>query len=179
MAHCLILGMTESGKTTLAKKLLRDFKKSGIKSIVFDPLNDPNWCSDEKYDDSDDFLESFWSNRRCAVFIDEAGESVGRYDMMMQKTATRGRHWGHSVHYLAQRATQLNRTVRDQCSHLFLFCSSKEDGKIHAQDWNDDALLRCNELKRGEFFHATRFDPARKYNIFEILEKESVDNEEE
>ncbi len=157
MAHSLILGMTESGKTTLAKKLARDYKAKGIGVLVLDPMGDPEWCADFQTSDSEQFLEVLWSSRKCAVFIDEAGESVGQFDKVMQRTATKGRHWGHSCHYLSQRGAQIARTVRDQCSHLFLFTTALDDSKIHANEWNKPDLKSANVLPQGHFFHATRF----------------------
>lgn len=157
MAHSLILGMTESGKTTLAKRLADMYKARGISVIVLDPLGDPGWNADYKTSDVDEFLQTFWASRGCAVFIDEAGEAVGQFDKVMHRTATKGRHWGHSCHYLSQRGTQIARTVRDQCSHLFLFTTALDDSKTHANEWNKQELRNANTLPQGHYFHATRF----------------------
>jgi predicted AAA+ superfamily ATPase len=166
MAHSLILGMTESGKTTLAKQLAAKYKKAGINVLVLDPLNDPTWCADFQTTDPDEFLSILWQSRKCAVFIDEAGESAGRYDKAMIKTATKGRHWGHNVHYLTQRGALLSTTIRGQCSQLFLFLSGKNDGKLHAEEWAKDELKNCNNLNRGEFFHTSRGGILTKNNAF-------------
>lgn len=157
MAHVLILGMTLSGKTTLAKRLAADYRAHGIKVAVLDPLGDPEWQADYRTTDPDEFLAVFWQSRQCACFIDESGDAVGKYDEAMQKTATRGRHWGHRVHYLTQRGAQLSRTVRDQCSSLFLFTTSLKDAKLHAEEWNKDDLAKAHTLRQGEYFHTGRF----------------------
>lgn len=156
MPHSLILGMTESGKTTLAKKLAAKYKAAGIGVLVLDPICDPEWCADFQTADPDYFLETFWNSKNCAAFIDEAGESAGQYDKAMIKTATKGRHWGHNCHYLSQRGTMINTTIRGQCSQLFLFLSGKNDGKVHSEEWANDELKNCINLKRGEFFHISR-----------------------
>lgn len=157
MPHCLILGMTESGKTTLAKRLAAKYKADGYKVIVLDSMCDPGWQADYQTSDPDEFLATFWASQSCMCFIDEAGDSVGRYDKVMQRTATRGRHWGHSVHYISQRGVQIATTVRDQCSHIFLLTTSAADSKIHANEWNAPIILRANALRKGQYFHATRF----------------------
>lgn len=164
MAHVLILGMTESGKTTLARNLAHVYKRSGRGVLVLDPLCDPRWNADYATDDQDRFLEVFWQSKRCYAFLDEGGESVGRYNESMQKCATRGRHWGHSCHFIAQRAMQLAPIVRDQCTHLFLFCSSLRDGKVLAEEWNRPELERCTELKQGEYIHAVKFGDITHHN---------------
>lgn len=167
MPHSLILGQTESGKTTLAKRMCQAYGAAGVKRIVLDPLNDPEWQADFRTTDPDAFLEVFWASESCAAFIDEAGDAVGRYDLVMQKTATKGRHWGHNVHYVCQRGTQLAQTVRDQCSHLFLFCTSLKDCKIHADEWNRPELIQAAQFKAGEYFHVTRFGVVQRGNIFQ------------
>jgi hypothetical protein len=166
MVHTLIFGMTQSGKTTLAKKvLIPKYKKLGLKTIVLDPLND-NWDADFQTDDENDFLRVLWNSRQCCAFLDEAGDTVGRYNSAMIQTATRGRHWGHKIHYLAQRASLIATTVRDQCSTLYLFTSSINDGKIHANEWNKPELVNCNTLQQGEFYVCNRFDLFEKRKLF-------------
>ena len=166
MAHSLILGMTESGKTTLAKKLAEHYKSRGIGVLVLDPMNDPGWACDYQSTNVDEFLNVFWQSRQCAVFIDEAGEAVGQFDTVMHRTATKGRHWGHSCHYLSQRGVQIARTVRDQCGHLFLFTTAFGDSKIHANEWNKQDLRQANILAQGHYYHATRFGTLDKGRLW-------------
>lgn len=158
--------MTESGKTTLAKQLARAYKSKGIGVIVLDPLNDSGWEADFKTHDVDDFLKVYWDSRQCMAFIDESGDSVGRFDKLMIKTATRGRHWGHSNHYITQRGQQIARTVRDQCSNLFLFNTALEDCKIHGKEWNKPELIEAAQFPQGQYFHTTRFGGLTKNKVF-------------
>lgn len=183
MAHSLILGMTESGKTTLSKRLARYYFGMGFAVIVLDPMNDPGWKPELKdpsdlelkyqirkrfyqTDDPEKFLSVFWNARQAMVFIDEAGDAVGKYDVAMQQTATKGRHWGHCVHFLSQRGAQLSPTVRDQCGHLFLFTTSLRDSKIHSDEWNRPELLEAPQLKQGEYFHVTRYGVLERGSLF-------------
>jgi len=157
--------MTESGKTTLAKQLAQTYKRKGLGVIVLDPLN-TTWECDFQTTDPDEFLNVYWNSRQCMAFIDESGDAVGRFDTAMIKTATRGRHWGHSNHYITQRGAMLARTVRDQCSHLFLFCTALEDCKIHAKEWNKPEMLNAGQFAQGEYFHTTRFGDLTKSKLF-------------
>lgn len=165
MAHALILGMTESGKTTLAKRMATEYRARGFGVLVLDPLGD-QWDCDFQTADPDEFLRVYWDSRRCMVFIDESGDSVGQYDKAMIRTATRGRHWGHSNHYISQRGTLLARTVRDQCSHLFLFSTALEDCKIHAKEWNNAEILEASKFAQGEYLHTTRFGALTTHKLF-------------
>ncbi len=158
--------MTESGKTTLARDLSKQYKARGIGVIVLDPLRDPNWHADYVTDKGDDFLECFWQSQSCAVFIDESGDAVGRYDLEMERTATKGRHFGHNVHYITQRHSQISTTVRGQTRFLALFRSSVDDCKIHAREWARPQLLDGAQLSQGEYLFCGRFQELQKRNIF-------------
>lgn len=166
MSHGLILGMTESGKSTLAKGLARNLKAKGYGVLVLDPLNDPEWQADFKTTDNEEFLKMFWDSRNCFAFIDEAGESVGKYNETMRQTATRGRHWGHSCFYISQRGTMIDSTVRAQCGHLYLFNSSADDCKTHANEWNRPELKSASGLARGEYYNVPRFGDIKKERVF-------------
>jgi len=166
MTHVLILGMTESGKTTLAKQLCKEYKQRGIKTIVLDPLHDPGWEADYQTHDPEEFLKVLWASKQCAVFIDESGSTVGRFDEAMIKTATMGRHWGHKMHYISQRGQQISCTVRGQCSKLFLFCSSLDDCKIHSNEWNKPELKNGYLLEQGHFYVCTRFKEFQKCKLW-------------
>jgi energy-coupling factor transporter ATP-binding protein EcfA2 len=166
MTHVLILGMTESGKSTLAKKLCAGYKKEKIATIVLDPLCDPDWNADFQTNNIEEFLKCLWDSKSCAVFIDESGEAVGKYDTAMISTATKGRHWGHRIHYLSQRGQMISRTVRDQCSKLYLFTSSLDDCKIHANEWNKPELKDGYMLPQGHFYVVGRFTELKKHKLW-------------
>jgi len=161
MSHALVVGMTESGKTTFARGLSHIYKRGNEPVLVLDELRDPGWAADFITGDPDEFLKVFWSSRGCFVFIDEAGDSVGKYDEAMRKTATRGRHWGHSCYFCVQRGALLSTTVRGQCRHLFLFTSPVEDVKIYAKEWNKPELLTSENLawisQPGHYLHVPRY----------------------
>ena len=77
----MIIGMTESGKTTYAVNLAHKYKEFGIKTIVLDPLLDERWRVDFLTDDYDEFIEVIThpETKNCAAFIDESGESAGTW----------------------------------------------------------------------------------------------------
>lgn len=166
MAHSLLLGQTESGKTTLAKQFATLFKAQKKKVIVLDPMHDPEWSCDYQTHDGAQFLEVFFANQSCYAFIDESGQAVGKYDTEMEKLATIGRHWGHSCFFVSQRGAQLSTTVRAQCRHLFLFTSSLDDCKVLANEFNCPELKTACSLPAGSFFHKTRFSPLERGKVF-------------
>ena len=166
MPHSLIIGMTESGKTTLAKKMSLHYRQRGIHTIVLDPMYDPNWQASFQTANPHKFLEIVKKSSNCAIFIDESGDIVGRYDEEMHWLATKARHWGHNSHFISQRAKQISKTVRDQCSFLFAFNMSYDDSKELANEFNKEILKTCNILNKGEYYVVPRYGEVKKFYVF-------------
>jgi DNA helicase HerA-like ATPase len=164
--HVLIVGMTGSGKTTLAKRLVTQYKANKTPSLVLDPLFDPGWGADWQTANQQEFLDTMFQCRKCALFVDESGAAIGRYAGEMAVIATQSRHFGHKAHFLTQRGSQLDKLIRDQCSTLFLFRVSKGDAKTFADEFGYEDILQANSLAPGECFKVTRFSPPKKISIF-------------
>lgn len=159
MPHTLILGMTESGKTTLARKLARRYQHKGIPVLVLDPYKSSAWQADFITDSPDLFLETVKASKSCAVFVDECGHYADEgYSDILRWLATNSRHYGHNSHFIAQRAQQLKPTIRDQCSHIFLFKQSFDDAKELTRNFATDALLEAPTLKKGEYLGKVGID---------------------
>jgi hypothetical protein len=154
--HSLICGITESGKTTLGKHLASIHRKQGFHIHVLTSVWDA-WDADFLTDDKDEFLKAFWESRSLIVFVDEGGETVGRYDETMKATATRGRHYGHSCYYIVQASREINPTIREQCTQLFLFNCGRKTAETLAEDWNQPELANAPSLLKGEYYRCLRF----------------------
>lgn len=132
MGHSTFLGMTGSGKSTLATARAQRFKQAGVFVLVLDPFGN-DWPCDFKTDDLSLFIAEAKAQRRCALFIEEAGD-YGK-DPNFLWLFTQSRHWGHVAHFICQRHTQVPPIVRDQCQNLFLFRCSATVAKIWAEDF--------------------------------------------
>ena len=166
MAHVMICGMTMSGKTTVARKLIKQYKNRGVSVLVLDPINASGWpegCS--VIQDAGAFYRSAEKMRSCALFIDEAQDAF-EADGRILKLATRGRHWGHRSHFLTQRYIGIPPTARDQCAFLYLFRTSREDSKIIGAEWVNEELLKANELEPGYCIAATRHGETRRLRVY-------------
>ncbi len=166
MAHGLITGMTMSGKTTLAKALASQIVAQGSPVIVLDPLSDPGWNTQFCTSDPQQFLKWYWQSRCAVAFIDESGQAVGRYNLPMTETATRGRHWGHVNFYIMQEATQIAPIIRSQCSTIYLFTSSAREGLRMSEEFNAPELMQCTALPQGHYMKATRFGGVQRGRVF-------------
>lgn len=155
------MGTTESGKTTLVKKLANKHAKT-YPVIVLTTIWE-NWGPGiNVFDDQDEFLAEFWSmEKKAFAFIDEGKNTVGRFNEAMELTATQGRHWGWSNYYIAQRAQMISTDIRGQCSQLFCFPIGTDDAKTLAQEFVQPGLLEAPDLRQGEFLMVKRFSKDR------------------
>lgn len=162
--------MTGSGKTTLAKLLVKRYKLANRPSIVLDPMRDPNWQAEFQTHDTAEFLKTMYESEGCALFVDESGKSIGKYGHEMSVVTTESRHFGHKAILISQRAQQIDKNVRDQCSELYIFRVGHDDAKTLAAEFGYPELKRASELKRGEFYKLDRFNPPQLFNIFDSAE---------
>lgn len=160
--HSLITGMTESGKTSLAKLLARKLKKAGKKIYVLDPVHDPEWEADFQTNKPDEFLEFIhdrknWGNAH--LFIDESGRAIGRYSKPMEFLGTTSRHFGYSCWCIVHRVEMIPVVLRQSCSQCFAFCALEEDLKTIASEFCSPLLRRPIQWRRYWFIRVGKFSP--------------------
>ena len=162
--HSLIIGMTESGKTTLAKQFAEQLMQQNKTVLVLDILGS-NWPCDFQTTDILEFMDIVKNMTGAYIFVDESGE-VGQLYKEFFWLATRSRHQGHSVFFITQRAKQLTPLVRSQCTNLFLFCTSYMDCKSLYEDFNFKEILDGSNLQQGTFLSCRRFKECKKIKLF-------------
>lgn len=161
-------------------ELAEEFKDQKYKILVLSAVFDPRWKADFYTEDPEEFLRVFWDSTNCIAFIDEAGETVGRYNEAMDKVATRGRHRQHSVFFILQKATRISLTVREQCSRAFIFQSAPSTCSVMAEEFNQPRIIEEGPLlKKGEYIRVERFgddgEPVyERGKVFEIKENKPI-----
>lgn len=158
-----------SGKTTWAIKKAQAIKKqSGRHIIVFDPFLSPEWEADFITNDQTEFLEAVWKNKNCSVFVDESGSTVGKHNDLMNELATRGRHWGHKIFFICQRAKQISTTVRTQCSEIVIFKQALADTDDLAKEFVEPLINEAHKLEKGDFIYIRDGHEPVKANVFAL-----------
>ncbi len=151
--HVGIFGPGLSGKTTLAKHLSYQlWHRCGVKSLVLDPNLDRWGAQAWVTDDEEKFWPMFWHEQRCAVFIDEAADTVAR-DRGKASVFTRGRHRGHKVFVLGHSGSALLPEMRVQLHTLYLFRQPESSAEVWAELFADRRILVCAQLNQYEFLH--------------------------
>ena len=154
--------------------MARRYIASGKKIIVLDPDLSKEWTvpnistlkegSEETSDlgimtdDPDRFLIICKNSQSCALFIDESGAMIGRYDTQLEWLATQSRKWGHKSHFIMQRGSQVSPTVRNQCSSAFVFKQSPDDAKVLSNNFVCPEFLEAPKLQKGEYIAKIEVD---------------------
>lgn len=165
MAHTLLLGQTESGKTTLARLLAVKYRAAGIPVLVLDAAHN-KWDADYQTADASEFMEVTIKSRGSAIFIDEAGRAVSWLNRDMADVASMYRHLGHFAHFIAQRPTMVAPTVRYNCTRMVLFSVSRSDAVDLGKEWTCPEIMDAPTFKQGEHLIVSRFSDPIRGNLF-------------
>lgn len=157
MSHSLVVGMTQSGKSTLARILAKGVRASGRKVAVLDALKDPKWNVDFLTDDSGEFLEYAKANRGHLLIVDESATSMNKNDKENAWLATTARHYGHRSLFITHRVTQIDPTIRGNCDKLYVFATGPKDAEIAAEEFNEPILRKLPNIPKGSFVVVSRF----------------------
>ncbi len=154
----LIVGVSESGKTSLANRLIKD---SPIPVYIRDPIG-AEWSKCTARFETSDELRILTAKRQpCVVVVDEAANFFAVSMLENHWVFTQGRHSAILPIAIGQRIKMMAPNVREQASDLYVFESSKEASEILAEAYNMDELLSAPELRQGEYFYVRRVDGQR------------------
>lgn len=147
--HVLIVGISSSGKTLLAKSIAKSLIGKG-QVIVFDPLKSGGWPDGAKcYSTLEAFKVVVSRETNAYIFIDESKVVFDEDTKLAQKWLYQNRHKGQLIFLIAQRAKMVPPNARNQCSKVYAFKQSLEDAKELVGDYgaemiNTAKLPKCN-----------------------------------
>ena len=175
--HALICGVTESGKTTLARALAHSFSRQGQNIIVYDPVNTGTaaggWPENAiSFDDPEKFFAYLEHPEvsHAHVFVDEAGDIFNAQNRQYLWLLSRGRHYGFSVYMICQRPKMILPTARSMAAVAYVFRLAQEDMREVGADFGHSNLHKKHELDTGDFLILN--SGRRMYsqgNIFKML----------
>jgi DNA helicase HerA-like ATPase len=174
--HVLIVGTTQSGKTTLAREFAHKFARKGHRIIVYDPVGTPSangvWPMSAKIFDREMPFISYMIQpdvRHAHVFVDESNDIFSLQKDYNHWMLTRGRHFGLTIYVITQRPKMVAPNVRGQCGRAYIFHLGNDDLKQLAGDFGVDAI-KNEVLDKGDFIvlesGTTQYT---RSNIFKLL----------
>ena len=149
----LIVGVSESGKTTLANRLIKD---SPYPVYVRDPLRS-QWSRNDGFFETEAELRKLHvTGAPCVVVVDEANDFFTKSTPENMWIFTRGRHMGMLPIAITHYVKMLQPVVRDQATDLYVFESSIQTAALLAEMYNQPALEDAPNLRQGEYLHVRR-----------------------
>lgn len=159
MPHTLIVGVTESGKSTYAKLVCEGLKSRGFPTAVLNPYGDPTWKADFQTANADELLEYCRQPFKKAVFLEEA-DCLAKEPRFNWFTCA-GRHAGCQIWVVAQRLQMLSPALRNNCTESVVFCSETVDTQILANRYREPLLAKVGRFRKGQFFILSQFADTR------------------
>jgi hypothetical protein len=175
--HCLYTGVTQSGKTTLARMHARVLDRAGYDVLVYDPVRTETHGGDwpdraEVHTDLQKFLSVCKSSRDKFVFVDEAADVFNLAQAENHWLLRRGRHAGLYVRMIATRPKNIAPNARTQCALAYVFRLSRDDAKEIFADFGHSAgevREYANELDKGDFLVLESGSPSIDgFNVFNL-----------
>lgn len=177
MTHTLYTGVTQSGKTTLARSVARELSKAKNRVIVYDPMGTETaggeWGETaEVHDTLETFLDVAYAPEtvNAHLFIDEAHHVFAHSDKSHLWLLTQGRHYHLTLHIITQRPTKVHPDARTNCGHCFMFRLAQDDARSIGNDYGFSDIHKIS-LDKGDFiFLNSGSSEISQGNIFKLLE---------
>ena len=159
-AHIVIVGLSETGKSSLAKQLAARVKAGGQHGVlVCDPMQSRDWVCDFQTADLNEFAAVYQDSRLCYAFVDECFmlNSVEEKNILQRMNAM-GRHYGNRNIMIGQRFTAMPKTARELASRKLIFRQSPEDAKEIYRSYSHELVKDLPNLQQGEYLDLTTFN---------------------
>lgn len=161
-----IFGASESGKSTLAKKISAHmYKMENRATIVLDPISKSNWGSHAKvFTDETGFWDYIFKARNSLVIVDDASVTINR-DSELNGVFTTLRHQGHKLLVIGHSASNLLPQMRDQIQRIFLFLQNKKSIEVWENIFPQQNLDPALSLKQYQYLTTANYCPVEIFDL--------------
>lgn len=165
-----IFGPTESGKSTVARQLVREhFSKYGLKALILDPHSDewnlwPQSAVGFITDSEEQFWKAVWESEGCLVVVEESSSTIKREKNLIP-VFTKLRHRKHKLLVIGHSGMDLLPVMREQFDTLFLFRQPQSAAKVWSEVMTETGLLACTSCKQYEFIFHRMFGKPSKMKL--------------
>lgn len=187
--HSLLCGVTESGKTTLAREIANRLQAKKHNVIVYDPLGTPTanggWGKNALIFTEPELFTEYLSRddvMHAHVFVDESIDIFDSRNTPNIWMLTKGKHFGFQFYLIAQRPKMLPPNVRTMCATCYMFRLARDDAREICADFghsypdvlssveSDKEVIK--ELDTGDYLILTSGNVAvSRANIFDQLQE--------
>lgn len=161
-----IFGASESGKTTLAKKISWNFHNTENRpSLVLDPVSKSYWGKHATvYTDETLFWREIFIKKNSMVVVDDASVTINR-DNELNGVFTTLRHNGHKLLVIGHSAGNLLPQMREQLQRIFLFLQNEDSVKKWESVFPMQNIRPAMELAQYEFLTVANYSPPGRFKL--------------
>ena len=161
-----IFGASESGKSTLAKKISGFIHSSERRpSIVLDPYSRDNWGRHAVvFTDEAKFWKHIFQAKNSLVIVDDASATINR-DRELSNVFTTLRHQGHKLLVIGHDASNLLPQMRAQLQRVFLFLQNKHSVEEWEIVFPGQDLTPATKLQKFEFLTVANYHPLQRFTL--------------
>ncbi len=169
-----VFGASESGKTTLSKKIsYAMFREEKRQSYVLDVMERGRWGSHAKvFADEVAFWKYIGLNNHDLtkgvtnglVIVDDASVTINR-DRELSGLFTTLRHRGHKLLVIGHGSENLLPQMRRQIQRIFLFLQDKESVIPWQTAFPGKDLFQATQLKQYEFLTTANYCPLERFQL--------------
>lgn len=184
--HSAVVGMSRSGKTTLAQILAAGLVKRGRRVSVFDPTSlhgiDPRWkATGAQLVTADPFellhkcktsIGGHWFWEEWGPYLrDHPDKEVRRLMPAFAWLGTSSRHLGHSQWFIAHGWKDLIH-VRGHCDQVFAFGQGHKSAALMAEDFAaPDLAHELPRLSRGYFKWVVKMSDHPRHGLVDFARR--------
>jgi len=164
--HIGIFGPGQSGKTTLAKVVIKAMEKEGYDALAIDLNDEYGGGKIETFQDEELFWKKVYSTTRKLIIVEEATETIARSQELIP-VFTRIRHRGHKLLIVGHSGTNLLPIMREQIHFLHLFRQSPQAAAIWAETFADERIMLSTTLAQYQFLRCVNFGDGKGQHLIE------------
>jgi hypothetical protein len=161
-----IFGASESGKTTLAKKIsFHFFQVDKRPTLVLDCIAKSFWGAHATvFTNEELFWQEIFKRRDSLVIVDDASVTINR-DNELNGVFTTLRHQGHKLIVIGHSAGNLLPQMREQLQRIFLFLQNKDSVEKWSTVFPMQDLSSATTLQQYEFITTANYQPVQKFKL--------------
>jgi energy-coupling factor transporter ATP-binding protein EcfA2 len=178
--HVLYCGVTQSGKTTLARHHARILSRAGYDIAIYDPVNTAThgggWPDGAQIMDSPELFHKYVDRangepeRPIFLFVDECADIFGHSETHAHWIPRQIRHRNIYLRMIVQRPKMLHPNVRTQCAYAYILRLARDDLKIICADYGHGSEIAPETIDRGDCMLLTSGSPTVEYfNVFDLV----------
>ena len=182
--HVLYCGVTQTGKTTLARHHARILERAGYDVVVYDPVGTAtaggDWGKEAKLIEEPHVLHNYLSHQSGSeehpifLFVDESADIFGHSETHAHWIPRKCRHSFIYLRLLVQRPKMLHPSVRTQCAYAYQLRLAQEDARMLGADFGHSADVAMTPLDKGDcLLLVSGSSDIEEFNVFDLIDSRS------